>query len=52
MADRETNEQLRWQVSARAAPGEPGSAIVSVQSRNAMVPELAFDMLVDWPQGA
>jgi hypothetical protein len=52
MSDRETNEQLRWQVNAHACPGEPGSAIVSVQSRNAMVPELAFDMLVDWPPGA
>jgi hypothetical protein len=47
-----TNEQLRWLVTARARPGEPGAAAVSVLARNAMVPELGFDMLVDWHQGA
>jgi len=46
------NEQLRWAVTARAAPGEAGSAVVSVKGQNAMVPELAFDMLVDWHTGA
>lgn len=49
---RHTPEQLRWQVTARARPGDPGSAIVSVVGRNAMVPELAFDMMVDWHPGA
>ena len=48
----ETNEQLRWTVSADARPGEAGSAVVSVLGRNAMVPELSFDMLVDWHTGA
>lgn len=48
----QTPEQLRWVVTARARAGEPGSAIVSVLGRNAMVPELSFDMLVDWHQGA
>jgi hypothetical protein len=52
VADRETNEQLRWTVTADAAPGETGSAIVSVTARNAMTPEFAFDMLVDWKAGA
>ncbi|WP_041373685.1 hypothetical protein [Phenylobacterium zucineum] len=51
MADR-ANEQLRWVVTARARPGEPGSAVVSVLGRNAMIPELAFDMAVDWHPGA
>ena len=46
------NEHLRWVVAARAKPGEAGSAIVSVLARNAMVPEMAFDMLVDWHTGA
>ena len=50
MAD--ANEHLRWIVTARARPGESGSAIVSVLARNAMVPEMSFDMLVDWHQGA
>jgi hypothetical protein len=50
MAD--ANEQLRWLLTARAKPGEPGSAVVSVLARNAMVPELAFDMMVDWHPGA
>ena len=48
----ETNEHLRWIVTARAKPGEAGSAIVSVLARNAMVPEMSFDMLVDWHPGA
>jgi hypothetical protein len=47
-----TNEQLRWLLTARAKPGEPGSAVVSVLARNALVPELAFDMAVDWHAGA
>lgn len=46
------NEQLRWLVTARAQPGDPGSAVVSVLARNALVPELAFDMSVDWHPGA
>jgi len=46
------NEQLRWAVTADARPGETGSAVVSVLGRNAMVPELSFDMLVDWHTGA
>lgn len=46
------NEQLRWLLTARAKPGEPGEAVVSVLARNAMVPELAFDMMVDWHPGA
>ncbi|MDB5449551.1 MAG: hypothetical protein JWQ52_679 [Phenylobacterium sp.] len=46
------NEQVRWLVTARARPGKPGSATVSVLARNAMVPELAFDMMVDWHLGA
>jgi hypothetical protein len=49
---KETNEQLRWLVTANAKPGETGSATVSVLTRNAMVPEMAFDMLVDWHPGA
>ena len=48
---RHTPEQLRWLVTARARPGDPGSATVSVLARNAMVPELAFDMMVDWHPG-
>ncbi|HVI32007.1 hypothetical protein [Phenylobacterium sp.] len=47
-----TNEQLRWLVTARAKPGDPGAATVSVLARNALVPELAFDMVVDWHPGA
>lgn len=45
-------EQLRWAVSARALPGDPGAAVVSVLGRNALIPELAFDMAVDWHLGA
>ncbi len=52
MARSHANEQLRWVVTARARPADPGTASVSVLARNAMVPELAFDMLVDWPPGA
>ena len=52
MSERETNPQLRWTVDAAARPGETGSAIVSVVGQNAMVPEMAFDMLVDWHPGA
>ena len=52
MPGSQANEHLRWVVTARARPAEPGIATVSVLARNAMVPELAFDMLVDWPAGA
>jgi len=48
----EANPQLRWTVTAKAAPGEAGGALVSVAAHNAMVPELGFDMLVDWHTGA
>jgi hypothetical protein len=48
----QANAQLRWQVTADAKPGENGSAIVSVVARNAMAPEMAFDMAVDWHPGA
>lgn len=51
MTDR-ANEQLRWVVTARARPGEPGEAIVSILGRNALIPELNFDMAVDWHAGA
>lgn len=51
-APRHTPEQLRWIVTARAKPGQPGGALVGVLARNAMVPELAFDMMVDWHSGA
>jgi hypothetical protein len=46
------SEQLRWSVAARAKPGGPGSAVVSVLGSNALIPELAFDMAVDWHAGA
>ncbi len=52
MSERATNEQLRWEVTAAAHPSDEGAAIVSVTGRNAMVPELSFDMLVDWHAGA
>ena len=45
-------EQLRWVLAARAVPGEPGEAVVSILGRNALIPELAFDMNVDWHAGA
>jgi hypothetical protein len=46
------NEHLRWTVAAHARPGDAGAAIVSVLAQNAMVPEMSFDMLVDWHSGA
>ena len=46
------NEQLRWTVAAHARPGDTGSAIVGVVAANAMVPQMSFDMLVDWHPGA
>ena len=49
---KDASEQLRWLLTANARPGEPGSAVVSVLARNVMVPELAFDMMVDWHPGA
>ena len=49
---RQAAEQLRWVVTAKAQPGDPGSAFVSILGRNAMIPELAFDMAVDWHAGA
>lgn len=52
MSERETNEQLRWTVAATARPGDTGSAVVSVVAASPMVPEMAFDMLVDWHPGA
>jgi len=48
----DANEQLRWTVAAHAKPGDTGAAIVGVVARNAMMPELSFDMLVDWHPGA
>ncbi len=45
-------EQLRWIVAAQAKPGDPGAAVVSVLGRNALIPELAFDIAVDWHPGA
>jgi hypothetical protein len=47
-----TSEQLRWVLAARVHPGEPGAATVGVLARNALIPELAFDMAVDWHAGA
>ncbi|MEW5684952.1 MAG: hypothetical protein AB1942_08545 [Pseudomonadota bacterium] len=44
--------QLRWTVAAAARPGEPGSATVSVLANNSLIPELAFDINVDWHPGA
>lgn len=48
----EAPEQLRWQVAAKALPGDPGTAVVGVVGRNDLIPELAFDMSVDWAPGA
>lgn len=45
-------EQLRWAIAAKAIPGAPGEAAVGVVARNALIPELAFNMSVDWPGGA
>jgi hypothetical protein len=47
-----TEEQLSWEVEAQARPAKPGTAKVSIVARNAMSPELAFEMLVDWHAGA
>jgi len=47
-----TPEQIRWLLAAKGQPGGPGSAVVSVLARNALIPELAFDMAVDWHPGA
>ena len=47
-----TPEQLRWVLAARARPGDPGSAAVGVVAHNSLIPELAFDMAVDWHPGA
>ena len=47
-----TPEQIRWILAAKARPGDPGSAAVGVVARNALIPELAFDMAVDWHPGA
>ena len=44
--------QFRWEVHAEARAGPPGSALVSIVSRNDLVPELAIDMSVDWHAGA
>lgn len=48
----EASEHLRWLLAAKAVPGEPHSAMVAVLARNSLIPELAFDMRVDWPPGA
>lgn len=45
-------EQLRWRVAAKAIPGDPGTAVVGVVAQNALIPELGFDMSVDWAPGA
>ena len=47
-----TPEQLRWVLAAKARPGDPGAAAVGVVASNALIPELAFDMAVDWHAGA
>jgi hypothetical protein len=44
--------QLQWEVEATAKPAAPGSAQVSIVARNAMTPDLSFEMLVDWHPGA
>ncbi len=46
------SEQLQWALSAQARPSDPGAAVVSIVARNALIPELAFDMAVDWHPGA
>ena len=48
----EVPEHLRWVLTARGQAAEPGAAVVSVLARNALIPELAFDMAVDWHAGA
>lgn len=45
-------EQLAWEIEAHARPAEPGTALVSVVGRNALMPEIGFDMVVDWHAGA
>ena len=50
--DNPLGDQLRWSVSAEARPARPGAATVSVTARNALGPELSFDMMVDWHAGA
>ena len=45
-------DQLLWQIAASARPGAPGAATVGVVAQNALIPELAFDMAVDWHPGA
>ena len=48
----QTNDHLRWEITATARPGPAGQATVSVLGKNAMAPEVAFDMQVDWHPGA
>jgi hypothetical protein len=48
----EPAEQLRWRLAAKAVPGGPGAAFVGIVAENALIPELAFDMSVDWHPGA
>lgn len=45
-------EQLRWALAAKALPRAPGEAAVAVVAANSLIPEIAFDMTVDWPAGA
>lgn len=47
-----TPDQLRWQIAARAVPGDPGTAVVGVIAQSPLIPELAFNMSVDWSPGA
>ena len=48
----EAPEQLRWAIAAKAQPAQPGEAVVAVVAANALIPELAFNMSVDWAPGA
>jgi hypothetical protein len=48
----EAAEHLRWGLATSIRPAGPGGATVSVLGRNALIPELAFDMAVDWHAGA
>jgi hypothetical protein len=50
--ERPDREQLRWEVTATAAPAQPGTAKVSILASNALTPNLAFEMVVDWHAGA
>jgi hypothetical protein len=52
VSERAGAAQLGWTVTANARPGRAGEAVVSVLARNALVPELSFDMMVDWHAGA